>query len=364
MIVPNTVTPIIKLTEACNYSCYFCRYANHPQNDCVIKVENVEHILLEAVKYNVSRGSHQVKVIFHGGEPLLWGYDRFEKILLYEDKLAIEYSTRFVNSIQTNGSLLNKQWIALLKKYNLSIGISLDGPGNLNGHFGKKGNSASVTTVLANLQMLKQENIPFGVLSVITNAHATHAQAFYEYWVEHGIENIGLCYCYNPEDAETVSCSNLSMFLIQLFDLYFYGKAKINIREFNNAIQKKLTQKASSCTFACRENCGHFLTIDPRMHVMFCDDYDLNKASALGSMQGIGFEEIIASEKYQDMCKQSRQIVETHCAACLVKDFCGFGCNRNDTRAGNYFCSVYKEVYLHIAKALEKINFKHQAIRP
>ena len=299
-----------------------------------------------------------MKVIFHGGEPLLWGYNRFQKVLLYEDKLASEYSVRFVNSIQTNGSLLNKQWVVLLKKYNFSIGISLDGPGDLNGHFGEMGNSASVTTVLANVQMLKQANIPFGILSVITNAHTTRAQAFYEYWVEHGIENVGLCYCYNPEDAETVDCSRLSTFLIQLFDLYFYGKAKINIREFNNAIQKKLTQRVSSCTFACRENCGHFLTIDSHMRVLFCDDYDLNKVSALGCMRGIGFEEIIASEKYQDMCEQSRQIVETHCTNCLVREFCGSGCNRNDIKAGNYFCPVYRAIYLHIAKTLEKFNYE------
>lgn len=352
MITPNTITPIIKLTEACNYSCHFCRYANHPQTDCIIKLDDVKHILLETVKYNISRGSHRVKVIFHGGEPLLWGHERFQQVLCYEDELAAEYSVRFANSIQTNGFLLNEQWVELLKRYNFSVGISLDGPGDLNGHFGKDGNEESVVRVLTNVEMLKQAGVPFGILSVITNAHTARAKEFYDYWVEHGIENVGLCFCYNPEDDETVDCDKLSAFLIELFDLYFYGKAKINFREFNNAIQKKLTQKAGSCTFACRENCGHFLTIDSHMRVMFCDDYDLNKNSSLGSMREMGFEEIVASDRYQEMCRQSRRIVGANCATCPVKDLCGSGCNRNDTKTENYFCPTYKKLYAHISECL------------
>lgn len=354
MILPNSITPIIKLTEACNYSCYFCRYANHPQSECIIQFEDVKHILLETVKYNVLRGSHHVKVIFHGGEPLLWGYNRFEKLMQYEDKLSAEYSVQFINSIQTNGFLLNAEWVELLKKYHFSVGISLDGPKDLNGHYGKLGNNESVNKVLANIQLLKSAEIPFGMLSVITNAHTTRAKEFYDFWIDYGIENIGLCFCYNPEDKETVDCDKLSNFLIELFDLYFYGKAKINFREFNNAIQMKLTQKASSCTFACRENCGRFLTIDSHMRVMFCDDYDLKKNSVLGSMREMGFEEIITSEKYQEMCRQSRQIIKMHCSTCSVKEFCGSGCNRNDIKSVNYFCPTYKKLYLHISECLKK----------
>lgn len=352
MITPKTITPIIKLTEACNYSCHFCRYANHPQTDCIIKLKNVKKILLETVKYNVTRDSHRIKVIFHGGEPLLWGYERFREIMQYEDILSDEHSVRFANSIQTNGFLLNTQWVKLLKDYRFSVGISLDGPGDLNGHYGIAGNRESTNKVLDNIELLKSAEIPFGVLSVITNAHTTRAKEFYDYWIEHGIENVGLCFCYNPEDKEIVDCDMLSSFLIELFDLYFYGKAKINFREFNNAIQKKLTGKAGSCTFACRENCGHFLTIDSHMRAMFCDDYDLNKNTTLGSLEKTDFEGIITSENYQAMCKQSRRIVGSHCSSCSVKEFCGSGCNRNDTETVNYFCTTYKKLYSHISECI------------
>lgn len=44
MYLPNHVNPIVKLTEECNYSCYFCRYANHRQKDNGIPVYLVKLI--------------------------------------------------------------------------------------------------------------------------------------------------------------------------------------------------------------------------------------------------------------------------------------------------------------------------------
>jgi uncharacterized protein len=61
-----------------------------------------------------------------GGEPLLlpekdieelwaWGFQRYGR-----------------NSVQTNGVLINDRHIELFKQYNVSVGISIDGPGELN----------------------------------------------------------------------------------------------------------------------------------------------------------------------------------------------------------------------------------------
>jgi uncharacterized protein len=43
-----------------------------------------------------------------------WGFDKYKS-----------------NGIQTNGSLINDQHIELFKKYNVHVGISIDGPDEL-----------------------------------------------------------------------------------------------------------------------------------------------------------------------------------------------------------------------------------------
>jgi uncharacterized protein len=65
---------------------------------------------------------------FHlfGGEPLLM------KISDLEELLAWEFERNGENLIQTNGSILTPKHIELFKKYNVKVGVSIDGPNELN----------------------------------------------------------------------------------------------------------------------------------------------------------------------------------------------------------------------------------------
>ena len=81
MYQPKSIAPIIKLAENCNYTCAFCRYANHPPDGkSIMSYELCAHILDEVCRYNVEHGEMHASFIFHGGEPLLWGKDNFKKI--------------------------------------------------------------------------------------------------------------------------------------------------------------------------------------------------------------------------------------------------------------------------------------------
>ena len=74
------ISPIIKVTEMCNFDCVFCRYSNHKQNTGIMNVDIVKKILEESAEINAET-NQKVKVLFHGGEPLLWGIERFYEIL-------------------------------------------------------------------------------------------------------------------------------------------------------------------------------------------------------------------------------------------------------------------------------------------
>jgi uncharacterized protein len=61
-----------------------------------------------------------------GGEPLLIPENDLEEIWRWGFE---EYGR---NSIQTNGTLINDQHLRMFRQYNVSVGISIDGPGDLN----------------------------------------------------------------------------------------------------------------------------------------------------------------------------------------------------------------------------------------
>lgn len=136
MFQPNRITPIIKLVENCNYTCSFCRYANHPPREgSMMSMEMCKHILEEVCLYNRKKGQNFVTLIFHGGEPLLWGKKRFREIYAYEKELESRYEGfHFNNGMQSNGYLLDEEWMDIFKEMEMSVGISLDGPENMNFH--------------------------------------------------------------------------------------------------------------------------------------------------------------------------------------------------------------------------------------
>ncbi len=351
MYFPPHVNPIIKLTESCNYSCYFCRYANHRQQDNGICVDHVKSIIFQCVEYNRKHGIQNMNIIFHGGEPLLYGMDRLKEIMNYE-KEFIQAGFTISNSIQTNSSLLNDEWIDFLEKNHFSVGISLDGPIGMNGHVSVSPEESEKKALTAYHKM-KSRGMDCGFLSVITQKHLNAPADFLNFFLENDIASVGLCYCFNPVDNENVDPIRLGEFLIKLYDLYFVAPKPIYIREFDMVTRFVLNRPRHECAMSCRQSCGSFLTITPNGNVEFCDDYSLDRSGTLGNINVDSILDMIKSEVYQMRRKEALQIVSEKCKKCPVFNLCKSGCMRNDYNGSNYFCETFKMLYPHIQKTVQ-----------
>lgn len=104
---------------ACNIRCNYC-YENPMRDAGNISTPsdwNKAKSVLKEIGYAFS---------LHGGEPLLAPMEHLEEVFKFGRE---EYG--YV-SIQTNGILLDHDMVKLLRKYSVGVGISVDGPGNLN----------------------------------------------------------------------------------------------------------------------------------------------------------------------------------------------------------------------------------------
>lgn len=354
MILPKRINPIIKLTEKCNYACEFCRYSKHRQVDDGIPEKLVKKIILECFNYNMKNGILNMNVIFHGGEPLLYGAKRLSKLL---EEINQEINDGFIveYSIQTNSSLWSDEWMSVFKKYGFDVGISLDGPTSLNGHFGVNQDDA-VNDAVEAYHRMKKEGIRCGFLSVITDRHLTALNELFDFYINNNIESVGLCYCYNKFDGDSVDPVKLGKWLIELYELYFNTHSRISIREFDMVTRRVLKHPHNECSMSCRESCGSYITITPRGLVEFCDDYDLDEGrkNALGNLHDSSLIDIICGEKYQKIKKASLEILQNECKYCEVFDLCRCGCSRNDENGKNYFCETYKLLYPYIQNKVIK----------
>lgn len=122
------VTP---LGVACQLACTYC-YQTPMRDAGNIGASAYD---MEAMKAAL-RAQGSPFTVF-GGESLLVPIPDLEELFtlgleLYEKRRATGARVGQPNAVQTNGALITDEHVALFKKYNVHVGFSLDGPGDLN----------------------------------------------------------------------------------------------------------------------------------------------------------------------------------------------------------------------------------------
>ncbi|GAA1753981.1 hypothetical protein GCM10009681_26360 [Luedemannella helvata] len=121
-----------------------------------------------------SHGIPYVAVIFHGGEPLLAGPALLDHAARTMRETLSGLATVAL-SVQTNGILLDEEFLELFLAHRVQVGISLDGPAHANdrhrvGHQGK-GSHAAVMRGLRRLRSPRYEKLYGGLLCTVDLAN-------------------------------------------------------------------------------------------------------------------------------------------------------------------------------------------------
>ena len=104
----ESLTAIVKLAGmACNINCYYCYEKRKPYPDEAWLTPATLARFLEVC------GSRPLRIVLHGGEPLLIGVRRMRALL----KVFAAYPGPLELTMQTNGLLLSDAWIDLFDEY-------------------------------------------------------------------------------------------------------------------------------------------------------------------------------------------------------------------------------------------------------
>lgn len=126
-----------------------------------------ERALQRVAAYCSLTGQRKLHVHFHGGEPFLVGARRFD---LWCTRLRTELANldTLEIGIQTNGTLVTEEWASALRKHQVQVGVSVDGPKSVHDRFrvDHKGRG-SYDEVVRGLDLLQRSGVECGILSVI-----------------------------------------------------------------------------------------------------------------------------------------------------------------------------------------------------
>lgn len=166
--MPVEVRP---LAELCNLGCTYC------YQESIRKAKNI------STKYDVDKIIERLEEVnqkFHlfGGEAFL--VPREDRVKLWE----YGYEKFKENGVQTNGTLIEESDIMDLLKYNVNVGISIDGPNELNDlrevRTGKKGSPERLEATrkatqktLDNIRMLTRHKVNVGIIITLHKVNAS-----------------------------------------------------------------------------------------------------------------------------------------------------------------------------------------------
>lgn len=311
----------IHVSNTCNLRCKYC-YAqggNYGEEDSLMDMQTAEDVV------NFIRTSKKAKkleyISFFGGEPLM-----NPKVIEFICEKTCDRGITYL--LQTNGTICNDDIIRMLKKYNIMLTVSLDGPEDMNDYNRVDGNGRGTYQKIVKNIRLFQEN---GVL--IKGLEATISDRFISQYTKTqiadflydttGVKVITVAYDTNAKKEETESeiARNVTDFFSRCID----GKY-ILADDASRILNIFLSKHCNPYT------CGagnRILAIDSKGNIYPCHMFVGKEKWKLGEVKDLDRECYLSRDKklVSNRCKACS--AKTTCNSCLAKKIKDSRCNKN-----------------------------------
>nr|WP_275413319.1 radical SAM protein [Actinoplanes philippinensis] len=232
----------MKVASRCNLACTYCYMYEMTDQSWVdqprfISADTAHALGKRLATYAVKRELSSLTVVAHGGEPLLMGVGRLRDFLAVIDD-SLRRSGCFLRlGVQTNGTLINGEFIELFQEYNVGVGVSLDGPAQAHDrHRVDKYGIGSSRATIAGLSRLHDATQEEGILGgLLSYAHIDILPAeFLAFFAGLGVANLDVLLPDFNHDTIPPNYRGgaVAQWMIELFDLWIDRPDELEIRTF------------------------------------------------------------------------------------------------------------------------------------
>lgn len=364
-------TYIFKATAFCNLNCTYCYIFNlgdhsfqgRPKVMPLGLVELSAHRMVEQAK---EQGQRRINVAFHGGEPLLAGKDWLRQAVETFRRVGGQ-EVEFCFSLQTNGVLLDPQWVKLFHELGIGISVSLDGPKHLNDkarvNFAGQGSYDSVARGLGHLLDTNEGRQVFGGALCVVDPSADGLE-IYRHFRQMGIQAMDFLLPLDhnwdnpPPGHQVPGATPFADYLIPIFDEWWAtDDPSIRIRYFETILGHFFDANAGvdslgghPISFAIIDTDG---SLEPLDSLRVCGDGFTNVA--------LNIKEHKVSSLYEQTLFQIGLLGQDGlcevCQVCPLHEICGAGylphrySRENGLRNQSVYCRDLWKLILHILDA-------------
>ena len=318
---------ILKLTTACNLNCIYCSEGDQEvqtlSKDVFCKLVDELPELLEHIHDNTA------EFLFHGGEPMLYGRDNLLNLMNYAKARLTNYKVQFL--IQTNGTLIDENWIKFFKTEDIKVGISLDGYPELHDRNRRtKKNEPTAELILSNIKLIREAGMNVGTLMVLNSTEQIDADKLFDFIREYGLQPkihsvIACGRAANREDTEKIYSTYVEMMKKLLQRALEDDKTEIiqPLDELINAILGIAQIRECSFNGSCSKN---FICIYPDGEAGFCGRDNLSRLLTYGNLKDNSLIELYNSVNAEKI-RARQEYLKTHdCKSCADWELCHGGC--------------------------------------
>lgn len=333
-------TLTLVLTNNCNLKCSYC-YANkgaYNKKGFVMSSEtgkkSIDLLLESILNQNLSEG----EITFFGGEPLL-EKNLLINLLEYSSNKFISNNKKIKYTIITNGTLLDLEIIQLIKKYKISVIVSLDGDENIhNKNRITLDGKGSFNKIISNIEILKKNKIEPIIRITFSDGNEDSLNVIKSLHEKYNLNLFSYDYDSNMSDK------SFKCFLESLDSLYEYyfekikGEDYFNIFEITNNIGFILNRLRKN--FHC--SCGvAYLTVSADGFVYQCQRFIGKEKYVEKDIQNLKLDDL----NKQKNCYKNNLLIPSNCQQCEFQYACGGTCfhNRKENFQVNNRDCVYKK---------------------
>ena len=199
---PMIETVVIQPTAFCNIACTYCYLP--ARNERGVMEQSTVRTIFERI-FESGYAAPELAVIWHAGEPLAAGLGFYQEAFATIESLCPPH-IQIVHSFQTNGILLTDAWCDLIEKWDVRVGVSVDGPKALHdAHRVTRKGLGTFDRTMDGIRLLQSRGIPFHALSVLSARSLTDPQGMHDFYADAGIGRV----CFNVEESEGEHVSSL-----------------------------------------------------------------------------------------------------------------------------------------------------------
>lgn len=362
--VPRITSLLIKPASAvCNLDCAYCFYLDRdadPYKELPAR-RMIRDTLERLVDTYLFYSYPNATFAFQGGEPTLAGLDFFTDCVEFQKRYGRD-GQNVSNALQTNGVLLDENWAQLFREYHWLIGLSLDGPEEINDayRFNKAGRG-TWKQVMHGLEALQKGKVDFNILCVLSQANVGKAKELWNFYKSLGVDNLQFIPLaeFHRDGSRmpfTITAEEYGKFLVELFELWWPERRKMRVRFFDNVAEALAGMKPGSCTL--HETCDSYVVVEYGGDVYPCDFF-VESSWKIGNITLDSWSEIARRSRRYQFARQ-KTLAHPECQVCEWQSICHGGCPK--FRHGpngqfedlDYFCQAYKMIYARAVGPLRK----------